>query len=421
MKNKILAFLMCIIFIILFSACYSHSNTNVSYNTDNATLTKSTKSYNSTSIDNVDYDISNLCPIRSTELTTNGITFSYNGDGAYLVNGTSERGANYNLYSDKKKLPNGFLAGETYRLNYKDTSITEKLSLCIYWFDQVGDKENELINSTYSTNFTIPENAVGLIIRLRVISANVKIDNALVNPVISAVEKDIKLPGPMLTIIDDDGCYKFYTDLLPLCKKKGVSISTAVVPMQIDEREKGTSKFWMSWAEIKECNSNGIEVLSHTYDHASTEVVETRSIVEIRDSYVLAKNILSEHGIQTNILVYSGNSGSLSKCVSAAGDTYEFAIRSGGNVDNQYGFMDPYNIWRYKIQYDYGFDSNNMKVLIDTLASNKTGWMVWMIHTSDSNWCKEYVEALSESIDYAKKLGIPIVTVEEGAKAYTWK
>lgn len=82
--------------------------------------------------------------------------------------------------------------------------------------------------------------------------------------------------------------------------------------------------------------------------------------------------------------------------------------------------MNPYSIWRYKIQYDYGFDSEKMKGLIYELSQQKTGWMVWMIHTSDAEWCQDFIDALSESIDYAKELGIPVVTVQEGAAAYEW-
>ena len=365
--------------------------------------------------------IDNICPIRSVNLKTNGVSFSYNGNGTYLVNGVSEKGANFNLYSDKKTLPQGFEPGKTYRLDYKDTSLTDKLRVCIYWFDSEGKTEYSLLNTSYSSNFTIPSEAVGLIIRLRVVSANIKIENAIVKPLIYLIEKEIVEPGPMLTIIDDDGCYRYYTDLLPLCKKKGVSISTAVVPTQIEARENGKTKFWMSWKEIRECRSSGIEVLSHTYDHASTEDVEKRTIYEIRDSYLFAKKSMKKHGIKTNVLVYSGNSGSLAKCQSAASDVYDVAIRAGGNKINLYGYMDPYNILRYKIQYDYDFDKDKMKKLLEELSSNKTGWMVWMIHTSDPEWCDDFVNALSESIDYASELGIPIVTVKDGAKKYVWK
>ncbi len=363
----------------------------------------------------------NLCPVRNSDKTVNGLTFTAQGDGSYLVNGVSEKATNYDLYYSKTLLPDGFVAGKTYRLDFRDTSITGQLRVCIYWLDQEGVSENLLLNAFYSTNFTIPENAKGLLIRLRVLAANVVIDNAIVKPIITAVEEKISVPGPMFTIIDDDGCYRYYSDLLPLCIEKGISISTAVVPVQIENRENGTTRFWMSWAEIQECQSNGVEVLSHTYDHASTAVVETRTIDEIRDTYQKARDILEEHGIYTNVLVYSGASGGLAKCRSAAGDVYDYAFLAGGDVDNQYGYMDPYNIWRYKIQYNYDFDAEKMKSLIADLAANKTGWMVWMIHTSDSKWCVEFINALSECIDYASQLGIPIVTASEGASCYSWK
>ena len=422
MKKRIFSFLLCFSFIFLTSCVtrYLFYSDNTSYQYESTTLI-GTRPKTTQDTEEIDLFQTNLCPIRNSESFSNGISFSYYGEGSYLVNGISEKGANYNLYSNKKTLPQGFKAGMTYRLEYKDTSITDKLRVCIYWFDVEGLKEYELLNTSNSSIFTIPNNAVGLIIRLRVISANIMIDNAIVKPEISLVENEISEPGPMITIIDDDGCSKFYTDLLPLCIEKGISISTAVVPLQIEEREKGNTEFWMSWKEIQACQANGIEVLSHTYDHASTDVVETRSIDEIRQTYLYAKDILKEHGIQTNILVYSGNSGSLAKCQSAASDVYDYAVRSGGNVNNYYGYMDPYNIMRYRIQYDYDYDTLKMKKMIDELSANKTGWMVWMIHTSDSKWSKDYVDSISECIDYAKELGIPIVTVDEGAKAYTWK
>ena len=368
----------------------------------------------------LNYDTDNLCPIRTTSQGNNGVDFVPDGTGQYIVNGTSEQGVNFNLFYSKTELPPGFEAGKTYRLEYTDTSLTNYLRVCVYWYDEKGENEYDLFNSTYSVNFTIPSNAKGLLIRLRVVTSNVTINNAVVKPVITSVSH-YEEPKPMLTIIDDDGCAKYYTDLLPLCIEKGVSISSAVVPKQIEERESGKTKFWMSWKEITDCYSKGIEILSHTYDHAETSVVDERQIDEIRDTYKQAKDILHDHGIETNILVYSGNSGSLAKCHSAASDVYDYGIIAGGNVNNQYGSMDPYNIMRYRIQYDYDFDVKKMKELIYLLSEKGTGWMVWMIHTSDTQWGKAFVSALSECIDYAKELNIDIVTAAEGAEHYLWK
>jgi len=370
--------------------------------------------------DTVIDDVGNVCPIRASTMTTNGIDFIADGKGRYIVNGRSEKGANYNLYYSKTELPEGIEPGKTYRLEYEDTSLTNYLRVYVYWFDESGGVENELFNSYYSTNFTVPSDAYGLLIRLRVAAADVTISNAVVRPIIREVG-EINEPQPMITIIDDDGCARYYSDLLPLCMEKGVSISAAVVPTQIEERESGDTRYWMSWNEIEECYAKGIEILSHTYDHADNPIYEARSIDEIRDTYKLAKEILYDHGIDTNILVYCRNSGSLPKCQWAAKDVYDYAIRAGGNVNNEYGNMDSYNIMRYKIQYNYDFDPEKMKELIYQLSENGTGWMVWMIHTSDSQWCEEFVDAISQSIDYAKELGIPIVTAEEGASQYAWK
>ena len=218
-----------------------------------------------------------------------------------------------------------------------------------------------------------------------------------------------KKPRPLLTIIDDDGYKKFHTLLLPLIVEKKVPISTAIVGKNIS-----VENFAMTWDELKECAEAGAEILSHTYSHLSADVAREMTQPEIQTDYQKMQNIMRLHGYDSSILVFAGDSSNMIKCVNACKYVYSCGIKAGTNKTNYIDTIDRYGIDRWNVIPS----TTNMQTLLDTLASTGTGWMIWMIHTSDSKFQSDSVTALGNAIDYARTLGIDIVNVAAGVAYY---
>lgn len=212
---------------------------------------------------------------------------------------------------------------------------------------------------------------------------------------------------PMFSIIDDDGHGRFYTDLLPLIQSKHVPIASSVIGKNI-----GVASMYMTWEQVYDAYTKGAEILNHTYQHLG-ETEDERTADEIYMDYTKNARLMESHGIVTggDIIVFPGGSANLSTAQDAAHRFAFGAIRSSGNKNNDIDSTDLYKIDRYRIQTDYSFDLTRMKALIDNCTQ---GWMIWVIHTSDAAWGDTFVSTISESIDYAKSVGLSIVTVRHG-------
>ena len=80
-----------------------------------------------------------------------------------------------------------------------------------------------------------------------------------------------------------------------------------------------------------------------------------------------------------------------------------------------YGQFEPYKINRYVISPE---GCGDLDTLVDELTKIGTGWMVWMIHTSDGAFQQEQADQIAAAIDYAIKNGVRIVSSKEAIEAY---
>lgn len=213
---------------------------------------------------------------------------------------------------------------------------------------------------------------------------------------------------PMITIIDDDGHQRFYTDVLPIIRNKNVPISSAVIGKNI-----GVSNVYMTWEQVAEAYSYGAEILNHTYEHLGQNE-DNRTADEIYMDYTKNARLMNSNGITTgnDIIVYPGGSAYLDT-VQNASHRFSFgAFRATGNKINRVGETDLYAIDRYRIDSDYQYNIDRLEGLIDQLTG---GWMVWMIHTSGEEWTTyNGPSVISSIIDYIKSKDISIVTARYG-------
>lgn len=384
--------------------------------------------------DAIDVNKNNLLDYNSAPLVTgdpslnnpnkNGVSYTWDENSTCITAGTSTAISFCTLYEDMTKLPDGLNAGDTVWFDCESTNPLVRG--VVSFFDSNSTKVGETF-ATSPTAITVPSNAVGArirismnsgvnaagTIRIRLLSAKSNLD--LQND-IGALQARVgaTVKTPMLTIIDDDGNSAFYTDLYALAQNENVPISCAIPYSSI-----GAANH-LTLAQVKEMYGNGIEILSHTYSHWTdfTDKSEADFEVEFRK----AKYAFNLIGIPCELLVYSGSSGNLAVAKTAASHVYGGAIASGNEHIN-YCDGNKYFIERYGVTGNGAggrLNGENLESLthaIDDLVADG-GWMIWMLHTSESYWSANMLTNIGLAIDYALTNGVPIVTAEYGFKTY---
>ena len=360
------------------------------------------------------YESTNYLVYSDKEKNENGVSIRFDeSTNAYVINGKSTQTFTYNVYSERHHFPSDFPSGSNYYFSVE--KIIPGLSYNILYYS--NGKYVYAYDAYGSGIFNIPKQATGLCVRMvftqgysyKNISAHFGIYNEFSFKRLTDFLTVVP-PRPMLSIIDDDGNKKFHQYLLPLCQEKAIPISSAVITGWVGQ---GNS---MSWEQISDCFTNGVEILSHSHSHFSVEELETMSVNQIQYDYQKSKNILASHGYVGDTLVFPFGTAFNEKCIKAAKNVFSYGFRAGTNKTNICGKIDNYGFDRYNISEIT--TTKNMTDLIDKLVSDNTGYMVWMLHTSSSSFSNENVRRLSAAIDYCLSKGIDIVTTSTGIKTY---
>ena len=304
--------------------------------------------------------------------------------------------------------------GEKYTI--ESASGTETL---VFYYNSDGQLVSPCFSIGSGSIITIPRGVYYMHFSYRN-DENIDVSYAETFKLYQILESNIQLPleEKLLTIIDDDGNIGHYNDIYPMAKAKKVSISSAIIAERVGR------KYYMTWDNINDAYSNGMEMLCHTYSHPlSTDEGWPYDLEYFEEDYRKAKNILKAHGIIPNLLVFSGSSGLNDTCQEACKRaSFDGAFLAGDNHIT-FGDTDRYSIPRFRIGNDsnYHWELPLLKGMINKLSSSG-GWMVWMMHTSSSKgWVKGNGEdssayMLGEIIDYAREHDIKIVTAEYGFK-----
>lgn len=368
--------------------------------------------------------LENVLPVLAVGTTVNnGLTYVSDGMGRYTVSGTTTASSHLDLYNSNLRLPDGMFANKTYRLRFDPDNIAFSFAVKFY--------TTAWGTNTYYTkdaDFTIPADAVGMQISLYKVGSGAEVPEITVKPEIYDIDSlayvinkdtsaNTRKKPMMLTIIDDDGNAKYYSDVLPVATSKNVSISSAIPVESVGTGSK------MTWSQIDEAIASGCEVLSHSYHHwdggNASDMAATED--QIATDFRKAKNILAQHGVYNNIHVFNGSTGGMPKFVEASKQVYKCDFRpSGSAIVGNGGITLPYNIPRYGVTDCFNAENySTMKGYVDTLISAKEGWMIFMMHTSDAAWNSSTSPSyLRDIIEYAISNGVRIVTAECGVKTY---
>lgn len=225
----------------------------------------------------------------------------------------------------------------------------------------------------------------------------------------------------IVTFITDDGHVKDLTMLAPLFLEKGVPLTYSIAPMI-----KGNIAVSYQQDLLNLQNNHGHEVVSHTYNHLN---LSTLSESAIESELVQAKNWLEERGFKgSDILVYpqGGNNPLVRKIARkhhkiAIGTLpnngiNEYPLRQfdvarvgmgsyfntdGGATDDRFP-SDGSTLEYYKARVDYAREHNQ--------------WLIFMLHSWHTSHTSTQQEYISQTIDYIKSLGIPIMTVNDAMR-----
>lgn len=359
----------------------------------------------------------NYLPIATSNVNANGVTIVPDGSG-YVINGTCTANKAYFLWNSTTEMPAGIKAGERYIIEH-DSPV--QLLTAIQFYD--GSAWTSVLTNGYlnKNTFDVPANAVGMQVKFYVLKNKVydnvavtfELYSVLSNKYAMSVMGVNDIPKPMLTIVDDDGYKKFKTLLLPVIQAKCVPITSAVIGQYAD----ADNDFAMNWSEIEECAVSGAEIMSHSYCHLNLSASDSMTKAEIQYDYQRMQNLLRNHGVKSEGLIFCGDSATEEKCVDACSLVYSYGLNPDTKKINYKGGINRYAINRYGIS-AANTTETVLNGYIDALASGDTGWMIWCIHTSDSGFQQEQADAVAAAIDYAIANNIEIVTVETGVRHY---
>ncbi len=133
------------------------------------------------------------------------------------------------------------------------------------------------------------------------------------NELVTATVAKSSLPAKSVVITFDDGYADNYVHAFPVLKKYGFPATIFVLVATVGQDG------WLTWAQIKEMDTQGIDIGSHTVNHAYLpEISEEKQHYEIEES----KKILEEKlGHAANYIAYpaGGFAGQIKTIVKDAG------------------------------------------------------------------------------------------------------
>lgn len=214
-----------------------------------------------------------------------------------------------------------------------------------------------------------------------------------------------KYDGAVVTIIDDDAYNDFLTKWKPLADEKGIKISIGF----ISSNEVGNSSF-MSLAQVKALQSEGHNLLNHSYGFVDTKTV-TAEVWE--NECIKSKEFAIENGFDAvDTIIYGGgfwgtyDESQKTLVKNIARKHFKYAINSDGGVNES--IYDPMCVDRQPID---NRTLSQVKTIIDTANTNKT-WLILYTHCG-MYWQEQNIRDI---IDYVKSLNIPIMTYSEAQK-----
>jgi len=243
----------------------------------------------------------------------------------------------------------------------------------------------------------------------------------LIDQSYSILEQRRKGKRPIFSFISDDAPIQDYTILKPIIEEKNIPVGIAVITSTINTSGN------LSWQQLKELESLGCEVMSHTHQHRDSRTLSE----EVLDEDVSTSlRVLRQNGFDPLGFVYPFNSHDANtKRVVQRYFNYSFtkAPLGGDSRGKNYPIIDNQAIGRvalgsYFDQPMDGFpqDTTSLeyyKARVDEAFENEN-WCVFVLHTWSSDFDTVQQQHLKDVVDYIRSKGGEIVSPLEGFDIY---
>lgn len=222
---------------------------------------------------------------------------------------------------------------------------------------------------------------------------------------------------PIWTITYDDEAKNVHDYGLPIHESENVPAAFYAVPNRI-----GTDGIYnygsaMTWNELHDLKNAGWEIGHHTVDHLNTSYMDRKQLIENVEE---GNQLFIEHGIYPKHFSHPGGSNTYSN----SNTLKEYFDSSALTVNGVNGYdLNPWRLKRKSADSWYTAIYNS----ITQLGSDGEGWLISYHHAIHPDgkvvaaagemtcWTPEQLQT---AIQYAKSLGIEVVTMDEGLRTY---
>lgn len=248
----------------------------------------------------------------------------------------------------------------------------------------------------------------------------------------------------VITFVDDDAKVDALNHWERIMDETGIKMTSAVIPSKVKDTTKynGYSAY-AGWDMIYHMKDKGMDFVHHTYNHKN---LTTLTEAELHEDFKKSKEILSAHGIESDLLVYPNNAYN-DTVLSVVPKYFSGAVTCKGKLNNS-PLDNRYTIYRVNINDNSNAKNiifgntwveeketdktktvtcqgirtvDNMKQYADNAVKNKA-WLVFMSHAYYSPSGKYYFDESCEDIiiefcnDVNDMGNVKFVTLTEGYK-----
>jgi peptidoglycan/xylan/chitin deacetylase (PgdA/CDA1 family) len=219
--------------------------------------------------------------------------------------------------------------------------------------------------------------------------------------------------GAIVTFIDDDN-KKFFMDAWKkVCDAKGIRVTLAVNPVNTT----GTNPDYMTVADLKSLQSQGYEIVSHTWGHDPAvfkpTVTDLSKVTDaaIEAEYKKGKDWLIENGFTgSNVIVYPwGGFGSETvRYKRLARKYHEYGVDAAGTHN-----LSPHdNMWLRRPFLMKTDPVSNYQTSVDNALANNA-WLIFGNHSQSDQVDEAFLTGV---VEYIQSKNIPIMTFGEALK-----
>ena len=207
---------------------------------------------------------------------------------------------------------------------------------------------------------------------------------------------------PLVSFVSDDGDIEDYTVFKPLFDSYGWKFTLAIQTAYVGGRDKYDNQI-MTWDQIHEMYADGHTIASHTHTHPHLTQL---SVPDAEQEMVRSKEELLKRGFDVRHIMYPYGD--------ANDNIYNLTRKhylSGAFISpglNHHG-RDNTKIGRFSV---YNHDITQLKNAVDQ-AINNNAWVVFYIHGYEARE-PEFMNKLTELMDYIKNRNIKVVTYDDG-------